>query len=621
MSEKKHPEHLALFPHATVRPIQEALVFTVQHCLANRQHLVVHAPTGLGKTAAVLAPCLQLALSKDVEIIFLTSRHTQHKIVLDTLRLIKDHHAATFLSTSIIGKQGLCAQPNTHTLRSADFHAYCKALRTAKQCTFYENFKLKTNPQTPKLFHSLKNTAPNTTEYVLQEASAAELCPYEISLLLAAESKVTVTDYYYLLNPAIRENFLEKTGKKLGKTILVIDEGHNLPARARELLTNTISQITIARAIKEAKQHQFEKLMPLLNALQRAVDEISAPLNFNDERKISKAQLLSALPDIPVEILAQQLNEHADLIREEEKQSALGSIASFLESWDGSDDGFVRYIMKKESRASIIYRCLDPAQLTQELISQTYCTILMSGTLTPTSMYKEVLGFPQNTVERSFPSPFSAKNRLVLVVPQTTTKYSQRSPEQFKTIATMCANMLKSIPGHVAIFFPSYALRDAVSTTLSSASHKTVFSEQPGMTKEQKQDFLERFVRYKEAVLLGVAAGSFGEGVDLPGVLKAVIIVGLPLDRPTLETQELIAYYDKKYGKGWDYGYVLPAISKCMQNAGRCIRTEHDRGVIVFLDERYAWPQYLNAIPKEWDAVVTTEYVTRMKKFFEDTEK
>ncbi|MDO8661045.1 MAG: DEAD/DEAH box helicase family protein, partial [Candidatus Woesearchaeota archaeon] len=275
MTNEKSEEHLSLFPHENVRPIQEALIYTVQHCLSDRKHLIAHAPTGLGKTAAVLAPCLQLALSKDVHIIFLTSRHTQHKIVIDTLRLIKERHKAKFLSTSIIGKQGLCAQSNTHTLRSADFHSYCKALKTASQCVFYENFKSKTYPQTPRLLAELESTAPNTTEHVLHVATKAELCPYEMSILLAAESKVTVTDYYYLLHPKIREGFLSKTKKKLSNAILIIDEGHNLPSRARELLTNTISNITIARAIKEAKQHQFDKILPVLEAVRIAVDSLT----------------------------------------------------------------------------------------------------------------------------------------------------------------------------------------------------------------------------------------------------------------------------------------------------------------------------------------------------------
>ena len=107
---------------------------------------------------------------------------------------------------------------------------------------------------------------------------------------------------------------------------------------------------------------------------------------------------------------------------------------------------------------------------------------------------------------------------------------------------------------------------------------KTLFLEQPNMTKEQKQDFLDRFKKYQQsgAALLAVAAGSFGEGIDLPGVLKGVVVVGLPLDRPDLETQQLIDYYDKKFGKGWEYGYTYPAFNKTLQSAGRCIRSLSD---------------------------------------------
>jgi len=50
----------------------------------------------------------------------------------------------------------------------------------------------------------------------------------------------------------------------------------------------------------------------------------------------------------------------------------------------------------------------------------------------------------------------------------------------------------------------------------------------------------------------------------------------MPFKTPDLETKELISYYEMKFGKGWDYGYILPTLSKIMQNAGRCIRSEKD---------------------------------------------
>ena len=107
------------------------------------------------------------------------------------------------------------------------------------------------------------------------------------------------------------------------------------------------------------------------------------------------------------------------------------------------------------------------------------------------------------------------------------------------------------------------------------------------------------------------------QGVDLPGdLLKAVVVVGLPLQKPDLETKELIDYYDNKYQKGWDYGYTFPAITKCLQGAGRCIRSETDRGVIAFLDERFVWPSYMKCFPPDWNIKITRLYEDRVKEFF-----
>ena len=117
--------------------------------------------------------------------------------------------------------------------------------------------------------------------------------------------------------------------------------------------------------------------------------------------------------------------------------------------------------------------------------------------------------------------------------------------------------------------------------------------------------------------MLGVYSGSFGEGIDLPGdLLKAVIVVGLPLNKPDLETQELIKYYDELFGKGWDYGYLFPAMNRCFQSAGRCIRSETDKGIIIFLDQRFTWPNYFRCFPADWELKISKEYQDRVKGFF-----
>jgi DNA excision repair protein ERCC-2 len=147
--------------------------------------------------------------------------------------------------------------------------------------------------------------------------------------------------------------------------------------------------------------------------------------------------------------------------------------------------------------------------------------------------------------------------------------------------------------------------------------HDTIpfYKEQSKLAKREKQIMLEDFSAEKHAVLLGVSSASFAEGIDLPGVFAAIIVVGIPLQQPDLETQELIAYYNARFSKGREYGYVYPAFTKTIQSAGRCIRNEKDRGVLVFLDERYAWPMYLKCFPNDWKLKLTKDYQTEIEKF------
>ena len=614
------------FAHEQVRPVQEELIKTIQQAITNKKHVLVHAPTGLGKTAAVLAPTIALALKKNLTIFFLTSRHTQHQIILETLRKIKQKYKLTLESACIIGKKWMCAQPNTETLPSHDFAEFCKSLRENEQCEFYTNTRTKNNGKTPEAqlaLKELKVISPIDATQISENAKTQKLCPYEMSLLMAQTAHVIITDYYYLFHPSIRESFLLKINKKLENSIVIVDEGHNLPARARELMTTHLTTWMIRRAIKEAKKFHLESILSFLVELQEVLLNLADPIKNEGERLIKREDFMERIQKFSdYEQLIDDLDALADEVRKKQRVSSLGSIATFLEGWQGADEGFSRILTRAKEGPIITlsHRCLDPSVVTKEVFDASYASIVMSGTLTPTEMYKDLLGFTEATTAE-FESPFPEENRLAMVIPKTTTKYSMRSEQQFEAIAKYCAEIANEVPGNVAIFFPSYALRDSVAKYFSELCDKTQFLEESRLTKQEKAELLEKFKSYQKAgaVLLGASSGSFGEGIDLPGdLLKAVIIVGLPLDKPDLETQQLIAYFDQKYKKGWDYGYILPAITKTMQNAGRCIRTETDRGVIVFLDERYAWPQYLKCFPSEWRLTITIQPKEKIRNFFRE---
>ncbi|MBU1854277.1 MAG: ATP-dependent DNA helicase [Nanoarchaeota archaeon] len=612
-----------LFPHSKVRDIQEDLILKIDDVVSKGKNLIAHAPTGLGKTAAALAPVLKYALEHDKVVFFLTSRHTQHKIAVDTLKSIRDKFDKKFGGVSIIGKKGLCLQPGVNKLYSSEFHEYCRAMREDKKCEFFNNLKNKDklSGSARSALSDLKVLNPITTDDSLEVSERYSVCPYEISLLMAKDAKVIIGDYYYIFHPDISANLFKKIDKSLSDSIIVVDEAHNLPGRVKDLFSARLSNIMVRRAVSEAKKFKFDQLRHLLIQIGDLIDELC---NFDvEEQYISKELFIDKINEFcDYQELIEDLSFAADAVREEQKQSYIGSVASFLESWLGVNEGFTRIISKQQSTHDevkvVSYRCLDPSLSTKSVIEAAYSTILMSGTLNPTSMYKELLGF-DDSEEETYGSPFPEDNRLNMIIPKTSTKYELRSQDQYKNIADILARIINLVPGNSAVFFPSYYLRDQVYKLFNDLCKKTIFVERANLSKHDKHDLLDRFKGYKDsgAVLLGVISGSFGEGIDLPGdFLKNVVIVGLPLSKTDLEIRALIDYYDKKFGKGWDYGYLFPAFNKALQSAGRCIRSEKDKGTIIFLDERYAWSNYRRCFPSSWNIKTTMLYERMIEDFF-----
>lgn len=612
-----------LFPHPKVREIQTELLKDVDSALKNKKDLIVHAPTGLGKTAATIAPALAYAIKKKLTVFFLTSRHTQHSIAVETLKKIKEKHEADFACVDMIGKKWMCIDPTVENLYGMDFNEYCKKQREDNKCEFYTNLKEKGKPTTKakKVLEDLKKR-PCSNEEIIEMCRQENLCPYEIAMLLAKEANVVIADYYYVFNQSIRKTFLQKSGKALSDSILIVDEGHNLPKRCRDLYSHKLTMFMLERGLKEAAKHGYLEVINKLNLIKGVLEQFANGLDhMQNEKLVTKDEFIEAIgASEEYDDIIEEFNMVADEIREKQKQSYIGGIVGFLEYWLGEDKGFARILSIDNNYPKLIYKCLDPSISTKEIITDAYSTILMSGTLTPTAMYKDILGF-ENADEKVLESPFPKENRLSMIIPETTTKFTKRSEEQFKNIANILSKVIGNIPGNTAVFFPSYSLRDSVYRHFYELydDKENIVLEKPMLSKSEKESLLKEFkdLKDKGGVLLGIASGSFGEGVDLPGdYLKGVIVVGLPLEKPNLETKELINYYDKKFGKGWDYGYIFPALTKTMQNAGRCIRSDTDKGVIVFLDERYAWPSYFRCFPPDQNVKITKLYEERIKKFF-----
>jgi DNA excision repair protein ERCC-2 len=610
-----------LFPHATVRDGQKELIEDLNNALNDGKVLIAHAPTGLGKTASALSVALEKALEKKKKVFFLTNRHTQHKIAIDTVKLINEKTGKNISCSDMIGKRWMCNQ-DIASLFGTDFNEYCKSVVENGECEFFNNFKIKNELTTEAklLVKELRARGSLHNEELIKICKEKKMCSYEISLAMAKECEVIVCDYYYLFNPFVQSTIFKKIDLELEDVILIVDEGHNLPGRVTEMLSSYLTTNMLKNGILEAKKFHYEGLISWLQKLNKIVNELAEFEGYNKERLVKKEEFVNKVKEfLDYDELVSEMEDAAAEIRKKQRKSSLGGIAHFLQQWNGEDEGFSRIISEKYSKYgamnSLSYSCLDSSLITKEIFNQIDSGIIMSGTLKPTSMYRDVLGV-KKSMEKEYPSPFPPENKLSIIVPQTSTKFTMRSEAMYQKIAAFCSEFLSLIPGNVAFFFPSYDLRDKVGHFIESS--KKLFWEKSEMSKEEKEIFLNDFKQEKEkgGGLLGVAGANFAEGVDLPGdLLNGVVVVGLPLGKPDLKTKEIINYYDGKFDRGWDYGYLFPAMSKCIQSAGRCIRSEKDKGAVIYLDERFAWQNYYSCLPRE-GLIVSKDFVRMLEEFF-----
>ena len=157
------------------------------------------------------------------------------------------------------------------------------------------------------------------------------------------------------------------------------------------------------------------------------------------------------------------------------------------------------------------------------------------------------------------------------------------------------------------MYFPSYEYMRKIyhSFTDSNPQIQTIL-QTSGMSEDKREAFLQRFTNGNLKTLVGFAVmgGIFGEGIDLIGDrLVGAVIVGVGLPGISLEREIIKVYFTRTLNGGFEYAYLYPGINRVLQAAGRVIRTEKDRGVVLLIDQRYARYQYKSLLREEWDPV------------------
>jgi len=307
------------------------------------------------------------------------------------------------------------------------------------------------------------------------------------------------------------------------------------------------------------------------------------------------------------EFFFEHLHETGNVIRQallkqgKHPRSYIHRVGEFLLKWlETKDDPsythvLSRYLTKRSAvSATLEIVALDPSKITAPVFSAVYSTICMSGTLEPLESYARITRLLETTVCRAVPSPFPKEHILALVCCGVTTAMKQRTVGMYRKMVKRIAEVVRYTPANVGVFTASYkVLEKLLDAGLKNAVDKSVFAEYRGMSSRENDLLVGRFKSYAKrggAVLLGVQGGRSSEGADYPGdQMNSVVAVGVPYAEPTPRIEKQIQYYEGCFPRhGRHYGYVLPALKKASQTAGRPIRTLKDRGAIIFLDYRFA---------------------------------
>jgi len=281
-----------------------------------------------------------------------------------------------------------------------------------------------------------------------------------------------------------------------------------------------------------------------------------------------------------------------------------------------------------EDEHKITTHLLDPSVVSGKVFETVHSGILMSGTLTPPEMYRETLGIPEErtTTCTSYPSPFLADRRPVMIASDVTSKYTARGENNTRKIREHIRALLKNTPGNVAVFCQSYRMLEEIVVDADWPEVHFRLEENRTWTKRdvgrKLQTLKEKRQSGHRVLVAGVFGGRLSEGVDYSdNILDAVVCVGIPIAPQTVPQTSLREYIDNKHGqgKGWKYGVIQPAVNSVLQGMGRAIRKADDRAYILLLDNRLLSGQYRSCLPSTMDTFTadSAKQTARMvKRFF-----
>ena len=621
----------ASFPFGELREGQDLLITECYRTIKSGKRLFAQAPTGTGKTVSTLYPAVRaLGDGHCDKIFYLTARASTRREAFEAAK--KLFLSGARLRTCIVSaKEQVCA--NSEACASGRVSSFCNP----EDCPYAKGYYDRADDA---IFDMLSRCNGFSRSEICRTAQKYRVCPYELSLDLSEFCDIIICDYNYAFDPSAYFRRYFSADAEPQKHVFLVDEAHNLPDRARDMYS------------VELKRSEFERVYAKVTSPDAELDEALQEiiLTIRGLRRLCRDNLTKAedgergfwlsrqaLPRFPdslrefVSACEKWMRDKREHPLYPEVSKLCGDARKYLKISEYYDEKFLTYVELFGGDTRIRIFCLDPSGVIGDRLKRARAAVFFSATLTPLDYFREILGGSDSpTLELA--SPFPEENLCLAAVDSISTRSDDRDERTFRKIATCIAATVSAKAGNYICYFPSYSFMESVLKAFRK-KYPAVMTvvQKRGMTLSQKESFLSAFKDDTGILRVGfcVLGGSFSEGVDLPGSrLIGSIVVGVGIPALSNERNIIRDYYEEKTGRGYDYSYSFPGMNSVLQAAGRVIRRDTDRGVVVLIDDRYSEPLYAHLFPEHWESIKfagnpasLAEIVRRFWKKHEENEK
>ncbi|MEN5090746.1 ATP-dependent DNA helicase [Pseudomonas protegens] len=573
-----------VFPHGEFRLGQRHLAESVYKAVSTGRCLLAQAPTGIGKTLGTIFPMLKAMAPQQLDkLLFLTAKTPGRQLALDAARVL-------FASQSQLPLRVLELVARDKACEHLDKACHGESCPLAKG--FYQRLPAA---------RQAASQVPMLDRQALREVALEhQVCPYYLSQEMARWSDLVVADYNYYFDFSALLFGLAQANQ--WQVAVLVDEAHNLVERGRGMYSASLDQQQLASVRSTAPQ-----------ALKSALQRLNREWNALHKEQLAPYQAYEQLPTALLRALALCVAALGDYFNEQPLGLDSGlqglyfellQFARVAELFDQQQFIFdinKRSLSAKRSLSRLSLRNVVPAPLLGPRLAAARSTVLFSATLNPQHYYRDLLGLPQTTVWLDVESPFAAAQLDVHIVSRISTRYVHRQAS-LAPIVELLARQFATRPGNYLAFFSSFDYLQQVAELLAREQPQIpLWLQSRGMDEASRLGFLQQFRAEGQGIGFAVLGGAFGEGIDLPGsklIGAFVATLGLPQLNPLNE--QVKQRMARLFGSGYDYTYLYPGLQKVVQAAGRVIRSQADRGVLMLIDDRFAEPRVRQLLPSWW---------------------